>query len=125
MAQKRKRRTGDQNNTNNRRRSSGSQYGGNGYNGRDDESAQRVSSITAEAMRVTADRVAENTMVAADIMHEQAEQFVDELCQQSDLMARQVENFFGRWVKLVTWPMQVTRQSAAATEQMREEQRAA
>jgi polyhydroxyalkanoate synthesis regulator phasin len=125
MAQKRKRRTGDQNNTNNRRRSSGSQHGGNGYNGRDNERAQRVSSITAEAMRVTADRVAENTMVAADIMHEQAEQFVDELCQQSDLMARQVENFFGRWVKLVTWPMQVTRQSAAATEEMREEQRAA
>jgi hypothetical protein len=125
MAQKRKRRTGDQNNTNNRRRSSGSQYVGNGYNGRDDESAQRVSSITAEAMRVTADRVAENTMVAADIMHEQAEQFVDELCQQSDLMARHVENFLGRWVKLFTWPMQMTRQAAAEAEEMREEQRAA
>jgi cell division septum initiation protein DivIVA len=41
-------------------------------------------SITAEAMRATADRVAENAMAAADIMHEQAEQFVDELCQRSN-----------------------------------------
>jgi polyhydroxyalkanoate synthesis regulator phasin len=114
MAQKRRRRTGNQNNGNSRRRYSGSRYSGNGHNGGDEERAQRVSSITAEAMRATADRVAENTMAAADIMHEQAEQFVDELCQQSDRMARHVENFFGRWVKLVTWRTQMTREAADA-----------
>ena len=86
---------------------------------------QRASSVSAEAVRATTGRVAENTMAAADIMHEQTEQFVDELCQQSDLMARHVENVFGRWVKLVTWPMQMTRQAAAEAEEMREEQRAA
>ena len=58
-------------------------------------------SIAAEVMRTTADRVAD-PMAAADIMHEQTEQLVVDLCRQSDLMAQQVENFFGRWVKLVT-----------------------
>ncbi len=48
-------------------------------------------------------------MAAADIVHEQTEQLVVDLCRQSDLMARQVENFFGRWVKLVTLPTQMTR----------------
>jgi hypothetical protein len=125
MAQKRRRRTANPSNGNGRRRYSGSRYAGNGPNGGDEERAQRVSSITAEALRATTDRVAENTMAAADMMHEQAEQFVDELCQQSDLMARHVENFLGRWVKLFTWPMQMTRQAAAEAEEMREEQRAA
>jgi hypothetical protein len=101
MARRRK----SQNNRNDRRRG----YSGSRHNGSDQERAQSVSSITAEAMRATADRVAENTMAAADIMHEQAEQFVDDQRQQSDLMARQVENFFGRWVKLVTLPTQMTR----------------
>jgi hypothetical protein len=123
MAQKRKRRTANLNNRNERRYSS--TRAGNGQNGGEQKRAQRVSSLTAEAVRATADRVAENTMAAADIMHEQTEQFVDELCQQSDLMARHVENVFGRWVKLVTWPMQMTRQAAAEAEEMREEQRAA
>jgi hypothetical protein len=116
MAQKRK----SQNNRNGRRR-----YSGSRHNGGDQERAQSVSSITADAMRATADRVAENTMAAADIMHEQAEQLVDDLCQQSDFMARQVENFFGRWVKLVTLPTQMTREAAAKVEELREEQRAA
>ena len=123
MAQKRKRRTANLNKRNEHRYSS-TRYG-NGQNRADQERAQRVSSITAEAVRATADRVAENTMAAADIMHEQTEQFVEELCQQSDLMARHVENVFGRWVKLITWPMQMTRQAAAEAEEMREEQRAA
>jgi hypothetical protein len=123
MAQKRKRRTRNLNNGNERRY--GSTRYGNGQNSADQERAQRVSSITAEAVRATADRVAENTMAAADIMHEQTEQFVDELCQQSDLMARHVENVFSRWVKFVTWPMQMTRQAAAEAEEMRAEQRAA
>jgi hypothetical protein len=114
MARRRK----SQNNRNDRRR-----YSGSRHNGGDQEMAQR--SITAEAMRATADRVAENTMAAADIMHEQAEQFVDDLCQQSDFMARQVENFFGRWVKLVTLPTQMAREAAAKVEEAREEQRAA
>ena len=115
MAQKRK----SANNRNGRRRYSGSRH----HSG--EERAQSVSSITAEAMRSTADRVAENTMAAADIMHEQAEQLVDDLYRQSDLMARQVENFFGRWVKLVTLPTQMTREAAAKLEEAREEQRAA
>ena len=123
MARKRKRRTANLNNRS-ERRYSGTRYG-NGQNNGDQERVQRVSSISAEAVRATADRVAENTMAAADIMHEQTEQFVDELRQQSDLMARHVENIFGRWVKLVTWPMRVTRQAAAEAEEMREEQRAA
>jgi polyhydroxyalkanoate synthesis regulator phasin len=114
MARRRK----SQNNRNDRRR-----YSGSRHNGGDQEMAQR--SITAEAMRATADRVAENTMAAADIMHEQAEQFVDDLCQQSDFMARQVENFFGRWVKLVTLPTQMAREVAAKVEEARDEQRAA
>jgi polyhydroxyalkanoate synthesis regulator phasin len=117
MARKRK----NQNNRNNRRR----RYSGSRHNSGDQERAQSVSSMTAEAMRATADRVAENTMAAADIMHEQAEQFVDDLCQQSDFMARQVENFFGRWVKLVTLPTEMTREAAAKIEEAREEQRAA
>jgi polyhydroxyalkanoate synthesis regulator phasin len=116
MARKRK----SQNNRNDRRR-----YSGSRHNGSDQEMAQNVSSITAEAMRATADRVAENTMAAADIMHEQAKQFVDDLCQQSDFMARQVENFFGRWVKLVTLPTQMAREAAAKVEEAREQQRAA
>jgi hypothetical protein len=114
------RRSKSQNNGNDRRR-----YSGSRHNGGDQEVAQGVSSITAEAMRVTADRVAENTMAAADIMHEQTEQFVDGLCQQSDLMARQVENFFGHWVKLVTLPTQMTRQATAKVEEAREQQRVA
>jgi polyhydroxyalkanoate synthesis regulator phasin len=114
MARRRK----SQNNRNDRRR-----YSGSRHNGGDQEMGQR--SITAEAMRATADRVAENTMAAADIMHEQAEQFVDDLCQQSDFMARQVENFFGRWVKLVTLPTQMAREAAAKVEEAREQQRAA
>lgn len=117
MARKRK----SQNNRNNRRR----RYSGSRHNSGDQERAQSVSTMTAEAMRSTADRVAENTMAAADIMHEQAEQFVDDLCQQSDFMARQVENFFGRWVKLVTLPTEMTREAAAKIEEAREEQRAA
>jgi hypothetical protein len=112
MARKRK----SQNNRNNRRR----RYSGSRHNSGDQDRAQSVSSMTAEAMRV-----AENTMAAADIMHEQAEQFVDDLCQQSDFMARQVENFFGRWVKLVTLPTEMTREAAAKIEEAREEQRAA
>ena len=87
--------------------------------------AHNVSISTADAMRATADRVAENTMAAADIIHEQAEQLVEDLRQQSDLMARQVESFFGRWVKLVTLPTQMTREAVAKVEEMREEQRAA
>jgi hypothetical protein len=90
MAQKRKRRTSNLNNGN-KRRYSGARYG-NGQNS-GDQAAQRVSSVAAEAVRATPGRVAENTMAAADIMREQTEQFVDELCQQSDLMARSVENF--------------------------------
>jgi hypothetical protein len=115
MAQKRKR----PNNRNGRR------YSSTRHNGGDQERAQSVSSIAAEAMRTTADRVAENTMAAADIMHEQAEQLVGDLYRQSDFMARQVENFFGRWVKLVTLPTQMTREAAAKLEEVREEQRAA
>ena len=76
-------------------------------------------------MRATTDRLAENTMATADIMHEQAEQFVDDLRQQSDFMARQVENLFGRWVKLLTLPTQMTRVAAAKVQEAREEQRAA
>ena len=117
MARKRK----SQNNRNNRRR----RYSGSRQNSGDQERAQSVSSMAAEAMRTTADRVAENTMAAADIMHEQAEQLVDDLCRQSDFMARQVENFFGRWVKLVTLPTEMTREAAAKIEEVREEQRAA
>ena len=98
---------------------------GSRHNGGNQERARSVSSITAEAMRATADRVAENTMATADIMHEQAEQFVDDLCQQSDFMARQVQNFFGRWVKLVTLPTQMTREAAAKVQEARQEQRAA
>jgi hypothetical protein len=116
MAQKRKR----PNNRNGRRR-----YSSTRPNGGDQERAQSVSSIAAEAMRTTADRVAENTMAAADIMHEQAEQLVGDLYRQSDFMARQVENFFGRWVKLVTLPTQMTREAASKLEEVREEQRAA
>ena len=117
MAQKRKR----PNNRNGGRR----RYSGTRQNGGDQERALSVSSIAAETMRTTADRVAENTMAAADIMHEQTEQLVVDLCRQSDLMARQVENFFGRWVKLVTLPTQMTREAAAKIEEVREEQRAA
>ena len=117
MARRRK----SQNNRNDGRR----RYSGSRHNGGDQEMAQGVSSIAAEAMRATADRVAENTMAAADIMHQQAEQFVDDLCQQSDFMARQVENFFGRWVKLVTLPTQMAREAAAKVEQAREQQWAA
>jgi hypothetical protein len=116
MARRRK----SQNNRNDRRR-----YSGSRHNGGDQEKAQSASSLTAEAMRATADRVAENTMAAANIMHEQTEQFVDDLCQQSDFMARQVENFFGRWVKLVTLPTQMAREAAAKVEEAREQQRAA
>jgi hypothetical protein len=114
MARKRK----SQNNRNYSRR----RYSGTRHNGGNQERAQSVSSISAEAMRATTDRVAENTMATADIMHEQAEQFVDDLRQQSDFMARQVENFFGRWVKLLTLPTQMTLEAAAKA---REEQRAA
>jgi hypothetical protein len=92
------RRKKTQNNRNNRRhRYSGGRhirYSG-GRNGGNQEQAQSVSSIGAEAMRATADRIAENTMATADILHEQAEQFVGDLYQQSDFMARQFENFFG------------------------------
>jgi hypothetical protein len=116
MAQKRK----SQNNRNGRRR-----YSGSPLNNGNQEMARSVSSITAGAMRASADRVAENTMAAADIMHQQAEQFVDDLCQQSDLMARQVENFFARWVKLAMLPTQMTRQAVAKVEEAREEQRTA
>ena len=114
MAQKRKR-------TNNRN-GGGRRYSGTRQNGGDQERALSVSSIAAETMRTTAVRVAENTMAAADIMHEQTEQLVVDLCRQSDLMARQVENFFGRWVKLVTLPTQMTRKAAAKIEEAREEQ---
>jgi hypothetical protein len=119
-----------QNNRNARRRYSGSRQNGsrkNGsrQNGGDQERERNVSSITAEAMRATAGRVAENTMATADIMHEQAEQFVDDLYQQSDFVARQVENFFGRWVKLMTLPTQMTREAAAKVHEAREEERAA
>jgi hypothetical protein len=116
MARKRK----SQNNRNYSRR-----YSGTRHNGGNQERAQSVSSISAEAMRATTDRVAENTMATADIMHEQAEQFVDDLRQQSDFMARQVENFFGRWVKLLTLPTQMTREAAAKVQEAREEQRTA
>jgi hypothetical protein len=58
-------------------------------------------------------------------MHEQTEQFVDDLRQQSDFMARQVENFFGRWVKLLTLPTQMTREAAAKVQEARDEQQAA
>jgi hypothetical protein len=117
MARRRK----TQNNRNDRRRC----YSGSRHNGGNQERAQNVSSITAEAMRATADRVAENTMATADIMHEQAEQLVDDLYQQSDFVARQVENFFGRWIKLVTLPTQMTREAAAKVHEAREEERAA
>ena len=96
MAQKRKRP--------NNRNGGGRRYSGTRQNGGDQERALSIASIAAETMRTTADRVAENTMAAADIVHEQTEQLVVDLYQQSDLMARQVENFFGRWVKLVTLP---------------------
>ena len=115
MAQKRKR--------TNKRNGGGRRYSGTRQNGGDQERA--LSSIAAETMRTTADRVAENTMAAADIVHEQTEQLVVDLCRQSDLMARQVENFFGRWVKLVTLPTQMTRKAAAKIEEAREEPRAA
>jgi hypothetical protein len=100
MARKRK----SQNNGNYGRR----RYNGGRHNGDNQERAQSVSSISAEAMRATTDRVAESTMATADILHEQAEQFVYDLRQQSHFMARQVENFFGRWVKLLTLPTQDT-----------------
>ena len=61
MAQKRKR-------TNNRN-GGGRRYSGTRQNGGDQERALSVSSIAAETMRTTADRVAENTLAAADIMH--------------------------------------------------------
>ena len=64
-------------------------------------------------------------MATADIMHEQAEQFVDDLRQQSDFVARQVENFFGRWITMLTLPTQLTRQAAATVQEAREERRAA
>jgi hypothetical protein len=64
-------------------------------------------------------------MATADILHEQAEQFVYDLRQQSHFMARQVENFFGRWVKLLTLPTQMTREAAAKVQEARKEQRAA
>ena len=79
MAQKRK----SQNNRNNGRRR---RYSGSRPTSGDQEMAHNVSLITADAMRATADRVAENTMAAADIIHEQAEQLVEDLRQQSDLM---------------------------------------
>jgi hypothetical protein len=118
MAKKRK----SQNNRNNGRRR---RYSGSRPNSGDQEMAHNVSLITADAMRATADRVAENTMAAADIIHEQAEQLVEDLRQQSDLMARQVESFFGRWVKLVTLPTQMTREAVAKVEEMREQQQRA
>ena len=108
-----------------KRNSGGRRYSGSRHNGGNQERAQSVSSISAEAMRATTDRVAENTMATADIMHEQAEQFVDDLRQQSDFMARQVENFFGRWVKLLTLPTQMTREAAAKVHEAREEEQAA
>jgi len=118
-----------QNNRNHRRRRySGGRhirYSGGRHNGGNQEKAQSVSSISAEAMRATADRIAENTMATADILHEQAEQFVGDLYQQSDFMARQFENFFGRWAKLVTLPTQMTREAAAKVQEARAEQRAA
>ena len=118
MARKRK--------SQNNRKHGGRRYSGSRHNGGNQERAQNVSSISAEAMRATTDRVAENTMATADIMHEQAEQFVDDLRQQSDFMARQVENLFGRWVKLLTLPTQMTRVAAAKVQEARrEEQRAA
>jgi hypothetical protein len=117
MARKRK----SQNNRNH----GGRRYSRSRHKGGNQERAQSVSSISAEAMRATTHRVAENTMATADIMHEQAEQFVDDLRQQSDFMARQVENFFGRWVKLLTLPTQLTRQAAATVQEARQEQRAA
>ena len=117
MAQKRKRP--------NNRNGGGRRYSGTRQNGGDQERALSVSSIAAETMRTTADRVAENTMAAADIVHEQTEQLVVDLYRQSDLMARQVENFFGRWVTLVTLPTQMTRKAAAKIEEAREEQRVA
>jgi len=117
MARKRK--------SQNNRNYGGRRYSGSRNNGGNQERAQSVSSISAEAMRATTDRVAENTMATADIMHEQAEQFVLDLRQQSDFMARQVENFFGRWVKLLTLPTQMTREVAAKVQEAREEQRAA
>ena len=116
MAQKRK-------SPNNR--SGGRRYSGTRHNGGDQERALSVASIAAETMRTTADRVAENTMAASDIVHEQTEQLVVDLYRQSDLMARQVENFFGRWVKLVTLPTQMTREAAAKVQEAREEQRTA
>jgi hypothetical protein len=48
-------------------------------------------------------------------MHEQTEQFVDELCQQSDLMARHVENVFGRWFPPWARPPRSFRSPACAT----------
>jgi hypothetical protein len=118
MAQKRK----SQNNRNNGRRR---RYSGSRHNGGNQETGHGVSLITADAIRATADRVADNTMAAADIIHDQAEQLVDDLRQQSDLMARQIENFFGRWVQLVMLPTQMAREAVAKVEEMREEQRAA
>ena len=117
MARKRK----SQNNRNHGRR----RYSGSRHNGGNQERVQSVSSISAEAMRTATDRVAENTMATADIMHEQAEQFVDDLRQQSDFMARQFENFFGRWGKLLTLPTQMTQAAAAKVQEARDEQRAA
>ena len=85
MAQKRKR--------TNKRNGGGRHYSGTRQNGGDQERALSDHSIAAETMRTTADRVAENTMAAADIVHEQTEQLVVDLCRQSDLMARQVKTF--------------------------------
>ena len=119
----RTRKTENNRNTRNGRRH---RYSGSRHNGGDQERAESVFSISAEAMRATTDRVAENTMATADIMHEQAEQFVGDLRQQSDFMARQFENFFGRWVKLLTLPTQMTREAVAKVQEARrEEQRAA
>ena len=117
MARKRK--------SQNKRKHGGLRYSRSRHNGGNHERAHSVSSISAEAMRATTDRIAENTMATADIMHEQAEQFVDDLRQQSDFVARQVENFFGRWITMLTLPTQLTRQAAATVQEAREERRAA
>jgi hypothetical protein len=86
---------------------------------------QRTAAAATPALSPLDAEVADNTMATAEIMHEQAEQFVGDLRQQSDFMARQVENFFGRWVKQLTLPTQMTREAAAKVQEAREEQRAA